>query len=125
MRPNKDLLDLLDKYGVQNLEDLESRLKHYQLLIDRHLSFVDTQSYNMMLRDYNRYLVTERNLGADLIGFIQEFIKGDALWAYNTERKIIGEIKLKDPFAHEIRIRKLEDDELEDSFEVYDKTKLN
>jgi len=118
----KQVESLLKKYNIEDLAALEKRLQQSELMNNQNVVCLDIHEYNSLLKELNEFLLIERELGANLIGFIKHFMKGDALWAYNTEKKVIGEMKVENPFAHEITVKRIEKEPL---LKDYDKKKLN
>ena len=60
-----DLEDILDKYEIDDLKDLEDRLTKYKFLANHKMSCVDVDSYNLMLEDLEKYHSIEKELGVD------------------------------------------------------------
>lgn len=116
------LEDILESFGVKDLQDLEARLKQHSFLTKPENCCISAHEYSNMLRELNEYFKVERELGASLIGFVRVFMRGDAMWAYNPEKRIIGEMKVKDPFSQQITIKRIVKEPL---VEDYDKKKLN
>jgi len=116
------LEDILDAYGIKDLQDLQTRLEQHAFFTKPENCCISTREYNDMLRELNEYFKTERELGCNLIGFIRTFMQGDAMWAFHPEKRIIGEIKMKDPFSQQITIKRIVKEPL---VEDYDKKKLN
>lgn len=118
----KELKELLEKYGIRDLDELDACLKQYKYLAENAVSCVDIREYNQLLRDLNKFLRLENELGASLEGFVRSFMKGDAMWAFHPTKRIIGEMKIKDPFSQEIHIKKITP---EKTLSDFDKKKLN
>ena len=115
-----NLKEIMEKYNISSIDDLESILKLNQLIRDGKIVIIDAPSYNHVLSDLNGFLQLERELRYSLEGFIKAFMAGDALWAYNVETRVIGEFKVNNPFSKEIKICE------PDNFPAdYDKSKLN
>lgn len=112
------LEELLEKYEIKTTEELESVLKTHKYLSEGKIVAVDINSYNHFLAELNTFLSLQNQLGYDLRGFIAAFMQGDAMWAYHTEKGIIGEFKIDDPFSQEITYKHIEPED-------YDKSKLN
>lgn len=123
MKSNKkELVELLNKYGIKDLSELDICLKQYKYLSENAISCVDIHEYNQLLKDLNRFLKLEHDLGASLEGFVRAFMKGDAMWAYHPEKHVIGEMKVKDPFSQEIHVKRITP---ENPLSDFDKKKLN
>ena len=113
-----DFNELLNKYNIKTIDELESVLKTDKLIKDGKIAVLDMPSYNHCLQDLNRFLSLELKLGYKLEEFISAFMEGDALWAYNTKTGVVGEFKVDDPFSKEIKIS------VSEEFPI-DKSKLN
>ena len=109
-----EMEEILQKYGVETPEELDKRLEQYKFLSEHKYTCVDLEGYNRTLESLTTFFRLQNDLGYDIYEFIKAFMVGDAMWAYEPEKRMIGEFKVDEPFSQQITIKR-----------VIDKNKIN
>ena len=70
------LEDILEKYEIDDLQDLDDRLEKYKFLANHEYSCVEAASYNLLMSDVLEYHNIEDELGIDLVTLFKAIKNG-------------------------------------------------
>ena len=90
------LEDLMEKYEVDDINDLDDRLEKYKFLATHEYSCVEVSAYNQMLKDLGKYHKIEEKLGIDLATLFKALKNG--VYCEKCEDRIKMEISYSDYF---------------------------